>query len=155
MRHLAGGCSCTTAKRSSSLAGVDWRREKRRRRRAGAGQGGAASAPNGQNYALPRYSLVISGHANPTVGRSHYALVCYSSLPLVFNEGGPTLAFNSLRNLQSGRPLGASQVTAVVARDAWHEPCGTEYPVVLRTVLAYPHFLRLREPMTVPTRTKY
>jgi hypothetical protein len=56
------------------------------------------------------------------------------------------LNFLELENLVSGRPLGASQVTAVV-RKAQERPDGNKYVVALRASLVPPYFVRLRDPM--------
>ena len=76
----------------------------------------------------------------------HYALVCASTLPLAL-EGVERVRFDSLTNLASGRPVGASQVTAVV-RSARTDRSG-DYPVDFRARLVYPYFLRLRQPVVV------
>jgi hypothetical protein len=54
--------------------------------------------------------------------------------------------FGGLRNLRSGKPLGASQVTAVVQRT--NDECGTEYVIALRARLVEPYFVRLADPVT-------
>jgi hypothetical protein len=84
----------------------------------------------------------VDGNPSP-----HYALVCWSAKPLKPSQLG-TLEFAALQNLVSGSQLGASQVTAVVARSTTRDG-GAVYPVVLRVSLAAPYFLRLRTPTPV------
>lgn len=86
---------------------------------------------------------------------SHYALVCCASEPLELADHG-SVRFDELVNLQSGRPLGASQVTAVVQRlqrqASVEPPAGAEYVVALRAQLVAPFFVRLRQPETAISR---
>ncbi len=95
----------------------------------------------GDRRILPDTVRITSG---PT--RSHYALVCSAAAPLELMDLG-RLRFNELRNLVSGNPLGASQVTAVVSR----ESCGTTgndgYVVALRACLVEPYLVRLSDPV--------
>lgn len=74
----------------------------------------------------------------------HYALVCFSPTPLACSDQG-ILRFGALRNLVSGRQIGASQVTAVVSHDSTHKE-GSVYGVAFRARLVAPYFLRLRSP---------
>ena len=56
---------------------------------------------------------------------------------------------SELRNLVSGRPVGASQVTAVVERfTVSSEVSATSYVVRLRARLVAPYFVRLTDPVT-------
>ena len=96
---------------------------------------------HGERYRLPESVRVTSG-ARSFDGRRHYALICRSDTPLSLGDFG-SLDFGSLRNLASGRPLGASQVTAVVRRDG--PQSGTTYPVALRASLTPPYFVALDE----------
>jgi hypothetical protein len=78
--------------------------------------------------------------------RSHYALVCSVTDPLDAAHFG-RLFFSELRNLVSGHPLGASQVTAVVSREVDAVPHGDDgYVVALRARLVEPYFVRLASP---------
>ncbi len=54
-----------------------------------------------------------------------------------------------LRNLLSDRPVGASQVTAIVRAVTSVDPTCADYEVVLRVRLAQPYFVRLRNPVDV------
>jgi hypothetical protein len=103
-----------------------------------------AEGLRGDAFDLPVNTHVTS-RWDPARSRSaHYALVCSSPVPLQVGNGG-SLSFGSLRNLRSGAPLGASQVTAVVQRvDA--DLGGARYPIAFRAALIAPYFLRLRTP---------
>jgi hypothetical protein len=106
-------------------------------------------AADGSTYPLPANSIVISGHAEAASRHSRYALICHSESQLVFEDVGHKVEFAGLRNLISGKPVGASQVTAVVVSDPTAEAGGTEYPVAFRAALEYPYFIRLRDPVPV------
>lgn len=109
----------------------------------------AAQALSGEIFDLPDDATVTS-RWNPTrPAASHYALVCSSTEPLEIEDAGQ-LSFGALRNLRSGAPLGASQVTAVVHR-AGIGHSGGEYPVALRAALVEPYFVRLRGPIPLGT----
>jgi hypothetical protein len=97
---------------------------------------------DGDHISLPSAARVTSRQSRSP----HYALVCRSERPLNPGDHG-VIAFGSLRNLQSGNPLGASQVTAVVERTA--VPRGRKYVVALRSTLAPPYFVRLVDPATL------
>ena len=94
---------------------------------------------DGKRVVLPEAARVMSGHAR----RAHYALVCHSDEPLRLEDVG-RIRFGALRNLVSGNPLGASQVTAVVEL-MQPSPADGEYPVALRARLVSPYFVRLDE----------
>jgi hypothetical protein len=100
-------------------------------------------------YQLPQHSVVTSRFEESSPKSSHYALVCFSMQPIELSQSGPTLAFNGLRNLVSGKHLGASQVTAVVT--VAHDATGGEvkYPIAFRARLVAPYFIRLHHPIPV------
>jgi hypothetical protein len=101
---------------------------------------------DGSLFDFPQ-SARITSRFDPDSRRAHYALVCKSALPLALSDFGE-IRFRTLRNLRSGRPLGSSQVTAVVTSGAEGAPTsGPVYPVALRAELAYPYFVRLRNPI--------
>lgn len=99
----------------------------------------------GESMDLPAHACVTSrwDSERPCAGR--YALVCGSHDPLGLEDHGE-LRFGSLRNLRSGAPVGASQVTAVVRRDAARAERGRAYSVALRASLVPPYLLRLDSP---------
>lgn len=109
----------------------------------------AAEGLAGEEFDLPTDTYVTSrwDPARPTGG--HYALVCSSDEPLEIVDAGQ-LRFGALRNMRSGAPLGASQVTAVVCREDTGD--GSEYSVAFRAVLAAPYFVRLRRPIPLDDR---
>jgi hypothetical protein len=103
----------------------------------------------GQRYHLPRGTRVMGGVVNGRRLPPRYALVCASERPLDVADHG-SLRFSGLRNLVSGRPVGASQVTAVVERsDEASVASGTTYLVRLRARLVSPYFVRLTDPVLV------
>ena len=67
-------------------------------------------------FALPAHSRVTSKFDPSGRKFNHYALVCFSDTPLLPLRNENKIAFIQLRNLRTGRPVGASQVTAVVQR---------------------------------------
>ncbi len=103
---------------------------------------------DGETYRLSRHSLVTSRYDPSSPRNCHYALVCSSSQPLSAGGIGPTLAFESLCNLLSGRRIGASQVTAVVERRP--SVGGRQYVVAFRARLIWPYFIRLSTPVPCP-----
>jgi hypothetical protein len=104
---------------------------------------------DGCPYDLPPNSIVISGHTRSASRHWRYALVCRSESPLLFDEGAHSVNFAALRNLISNKPLGPSQVTAVVKRVEAVDGGGSEYAVAFRAELASPYFVRLRDPVPV------
>jgi hypothetical protein len=112
----------------------------------------AAIGLNGDAYTLPLRSLITSRF---TVRRQHhYALVCSSDSPptdpltesLSTSEG---IVSGDLCNFLTGRPVGASQVTAVVQRRGRQSASGGTYPVSFRAKLAPPYFIRLSAPRPI------
>lgn len=106
---------------------------------------------DGHRFRLPEHSLVTS-RSDPAHPRSgHYALVCEARSPILKLEGKDEhLALEALRNLRSGTPLGASQVTAIVRRMHITSPTRAKYPVVARARLVYPYLVRLTRAIPVP-----
>lgn len=95
---------------------------------------------DGSLFRLPDRVIVTSRSSR---SRSHYALICQSSEPLVTGDHG-RLSLQTLRNLVSGNAVGSSQVTAVVRRPA--ETHAGAYVVALRARLVAPYFVRLCVP---------
>lgn len=108
----------------------------------------------GKVHPLPPHSFVTSRATLPS-GRckeTHYALVCTSSAEL---GTASTLRVSppSLRNLSTGKALGASQVTAVVTHSAQEcAPGGRSYPVSFVAQLESPFFVRLANPKLLRRR---
>lgn len=99
---------------------------------------------------LPRWSVVISRTSAGTFPIRHFALVCRSDVPLVFDGHGPAFSVGGLANLLTGRPVGASQVTAVVRRTTEESTGGTTYRQAFRARLAPPYFVQLEDPQLSP-----
>jgi hypothetical protein len=102
---------------------------------------------DGSPFDLPTHSLVTSRYDVSAPKRSHYALVCFRDMPLTLSRSEEKLLFSGLRNLRTGRPVGASQVTAVVER--LESQCSdlTPYEVAIRAALVPPYFIRLADPV--------
>lgn len=104
-----------------------------------------AETLDGTEFPLPGSSLITSHADLDKPKASHYALVCYSESPVSFEARGSSISMATLRNLQSGNRLGASQVTAIVtAIDS--ECSGPFYDVTFQSALIPPYFLRLTRP---------
>ena len=100
----------------------------------------------GEPYALSAQSLITS-RLDPITPRDvHYALVCYSDHSLFGAASEQKIVFRRLRNLLTKRPVGASQVTAVVRYDKTATETGAVYDVSFRALLVPPYFIRLRKP---------
>jgi len=105
----------------------------------------------GDQYPISKRSVVTS-RLDPISPRDvHYALVCYSSHSLLGSVSETKIRFGQLRNLLTKRPVGASQVTAVVQHDEKARETGPAYNVRLRAALVAPYFIRLRKPIPLPT----
>lgn len=102
---------------------------------------------DGRRYDVPRNCIVTSRLGARSF---HYALVCCSDMPLRLAEDiADGLDVTSLRNFASGRPLGGSQVTAVVEKRRTLVGGGRLYPVALSARLVYPYLVRLTESVKV------
>lgn len=106
-----------------------------------------AETPDGERFDLPT-SVLVTSRGRAATARPHYALVCSSEYPLVLGDVG-RLSIGALRNLLSGRPVGASQVTAVVKYDGDVSLRGHQYRVSIRAALVPPYFVRLHEPIAI------
>lgn len=104
----------------------------------------SATGLRGELFDLPAATCVTSRWDPARPGGNHYALVCSSGDPLKIADCGK-LRYGALRNLRSGTPLGASQVTAVVHREDAGD--GSEYTVTFRATLVAPYFVRLCQPI--------
>jgi hypothetical protein len=93
---------------------------------------------------------VLSGTRSIGSPPPHYALICASDEPLAVTELGQLWA-GSVRNLLSGKAVGASQVTAVVRHERAVAARGASYAIAFRARLVEPYFVRLRDPVCVST----
>lgn len=100
-------------------------------------------------WPLPVHSLVTS-HAGRALGR-HYALVCRSEYPLRLKDDGPVFRMSELTNLRSNRPIGPSQVTAIVRHCTQEDSSGPKYYAAMITDLVAPYVVALEAPVIVRT----
>jgi hypothetical protein len=107
----------------------------------------AAETLEGESFQLPDRSLVTSRYDPNTPRRSSYALACFSPRPLHESRCDEQVSLSGLRNLISGRPIGASQVTAVVQSTGAAPAEVGNYQISARAKLVHPYFLRLRDPL--------
>jgi hypothetical protein len=109
---------------------------------------GSAETLEGESFRLPESSLVTSRYDPGTSSKdSRYALVCSSSGSLEETRCDEKIALANLRNLITGRPVGSSQVTAVVSKLNGNIEGMPNYTVHIRATLVYPYFVRLRDPI--------
>jgi len=106
----------------------------------------AAEGLDGIRRPIPSGILITSGIGRRL--RPRYALVCSREEPIALTDAGEVRT-GELSNLLSGRPVGASQVTAVVRRLCDQSPVGRPYPIRLRAYLAPPYVVRLGDPRIV------
>jgi len=102
---------------------------------------------SGNAFDLPETSLVTSRFDAAGTKATHYALVCFSDESLTLTQSDETIVFSELRNLLTGRPVGASQVTAVVSRTSYPPSENQTYGVAIRARLVFPYFLELKNPV--------
>jgi hypothetical protein len=93
---------------------------------------------------LPPHAIVIS-RAHDSKGRPkqrYYALVCENPMGILHN-GHAVLDTGTLRNFgDGGKPVGSSQVTAVVEQTTRHDK-GQIYPITTRATLIAPYAVQL------------
>lgn len=102
---------------------------------------------DGSLYTLPTHSLVTSRYDPRAPRKVHYALVCFSSRALCVSESVGSIDVAGIRNLLTDRPVGASQVTAVVQCISARGGDGRRYGVAMRVRLVYPYFVKLTHPV--------
>jgi hypothetical protein len=109
---------------------------------------------DGREYKLPAASVVTS-RANAGSRKCHYALVCASRVAIKIGTGTETLALGQVRNLLTDRPVGASQVTAVVrflgSRQASSQ---AYYPAAMQFDLVFPYFVELTVSVPIEDRSR-
>lgn len=108
----------------------------------------------GAEHPIPNHVLVTSKlGAGKNGKRVHYALLCKSNKPLELQDYGP-FDPSAYRNVSEGqRPVGASQVTALVSRTSV-ESLEAAYRVNLRARLAWSYWVRLCQPCLLQINTK-
>jgi hypothetical protein len=107
-----------------------------------------AQTLSGEEFRLPEQSLITSRFDLVKPRAKHYALVCYSESPIEVGALCDKIHFTGIRNLLTSRPVGASQVTAVVQLSE-DEPskAGLFYEVAFRAHLTPPYLVSLRTPV--------
>jgi hypothetical protein len=106
---------------------------------------------------LPEHSLVTSRFNLLSPKKMHYALVCLSKVPIAPSQPVGKIVLEALMNIRTGRPIGASQVTAVVQSRSSDLSVGKEeaYDVTIRAELVHPYFIKLRHPVVLPTPASF
>lgn len=108
----------------------------------------------GRTRRLPSHALVLSRASTQRGPKGHhYALACHSEHSVRLEPAG-TIQLGHFRNWGSDNPrIGSSQVTAIIE----HRPTAEEgpmYGVDLVADLADPYFVRLEEPVLVPSNER-
>ncbi len=104
---------------------------------------------SGVERELPPSAIVTSrGASSRGVKRTHYALMCYSAVPLAIERGAP-FHVAAYRNAGgTGAPAGASQVTALLRRSG--DSLGlSNYEINLRAWLVDSYWVRLSDAVEV------
>lgn len=104
---------------------------------------------NGERFELPVTSLITSRFDPDNPRGAHYALVCFSPQPLQLSECEDKISYGELRNILTGRPVGASQVTSIIERQPQPNQCSRIYDVAIRAHLVDPFLIRLRDPIVL------
>lgn len=110
----------------------------------------------GEEHPLPEHILVTSRSTLPSGRRKefHYALVCRSHNSLV-TSGQLSVDPTSICNFATNKPLGASQVTAIVRNNTERQAVGGKvYPVSFFAELVQPYFVRLSSPRVLSSTEK-
>jgi hypothetical protein len=107
---------------------------------------------DGNRFEIPAHALITSRFDSGKPKSIHNALVCASDEPLTNVRDLGTLDIAELENLLSGRPVGTSQVTAVVRVSGCKNAMSRAYNVVIRAKLVAPFFLRLHNPVPFKPR---
>jgi hypothetical protein len=110
---------------------------------------------SGRTIPLPRNMLVTSRAKRYNRGnhRPHYALFCHSDVCLSSSGGNAVLDAATLRNAATGRPLGHSQVSALVRiADVPNHGQHKFYPITVLAQLVPPYCASLSEPIALPQR---
>lgn len=110
-----------------------------------------AQTLSGEEYQLPNQSLITSRFDLVRPRAKHYALVCYSETQIEVGLPYDYVNFAKLRNLLTSRPVGASQVTAVVKMSrmsaSFSPRKSLSYKVAFRAQLTPPYLVSLRTPV--------
>ena len=105
----------------------------------------------GQTRQLPIQYFVTSRASLPSGKKkeSHYALVCFSDKELNIQREDLCIEPRHLRNMTTNKPLGSSQVTAIVSvLNQTNESCSAKsYSVSFITELRPPYCVQLAQPV--------
>lgn len=106
----------------------------------------------GNRHPLPPHSFVISrGVADGAASnRAHYALICRTE-SAIDKEPVGELDATALVNIRSGRPVGYSQVTSVVALNGSAASQPMHYPVTFKATLSGAGQVRLTDCVEIST----
>jgi hypothetical protein len=114
----------------------------------------SAETLTGERFELPASSLITSRYDRGMFRLARYALVCFSEISLFNAHLSEKITPSELRNLMSQRPVGSSQVTAVVENVRLSKALTPGYDVSIRAKLVPPYFLRLSNPVPLPRVTE-
>jgi hypothetical protein len=104
---------------------------------------------HGEDFDLPTGSVVTS-RVVPGISRPHFALVCFSDVPLEERVVDEIVA-GQLCNYLSGSRLGASQVTSVVVEDKSRAAVGPRYSKGFSAKLVFPYLVNLTVSSVIAT----
>jgi len=110
----------------------------------------------GEEHPLPEHALITSRASLPSGRRKefHYALVCRSPTSLA-TPGRLSVDPTSICNFATNKPLGASQVTAIVRNRCERKAAGGRtYPISFFAELVQPYFVRLSAPRVLSNAEK-
>lgn len=106
--------------------------------------------PQGERPLPPNVAVISGGTRNGAPKTRYYALVCESPSSILMNGGGTIDAVKLINIGESGRPVGSSQVTAVVRHSSETAALGARpYEITARATLAFPFFAELTNPRTL------
>jgi hypothetical protein len=105
---------------------------------------------DGDEFPLPKWSVVTSRTGPGVSARSHFALVCRSEEPIAEMEIDPMFA-GQLTNYVSGSRVGGSQVTSVVREDRTAAQHGARYARGFTAQLVFPYLVSLKVSSVVPS----
>ncbi|WP_429819114.1 hypothetical protein [Ensifer sp. B1-9] len=106
--------------------------------------------PQGERPLPPHVIVISGGTRNGTPKTRYHALVCASPSSILMNGGGRIDAAKLINIGESGRPVGSSQVTAVVRHSSGTAVLGSRpYEIAARATLEPPFFADLTNPRTL------
>lgn len=105
---------------------------------------------------LPAGTVVTSrGDTGASAKRTHYALLCYSDRPLALSRGRAKFDPRAFRNAGvNGRPVGASQVTALLEQVSQPSSKAPAYEVNMEAELWDSYWVRLTSPLRLSSAAR-